>query len=422
MKAEKLIALFLSIVVILSGFTFSVSAKEIEYSSISITEYELSKTNPIMTLDEVEENPVSIDTEKLRQDIFDTVYNGGSELNIYHFNIPLDNANILSNLIFDSMPELLKTVNKIYFSYYKGENTILFIKFDYSVTNDKFRNIYNKFNIAAKSMVSGLNNKYLTSVQKALVLHDRLAVRCEYDLQAAADLEDFNKNNTDNNAVMPWDAAFCAYGALVEGSAVCQGYSEAYKYLLELVGIKSDLCSSVLLNHVWNIVYIDGKGYHVDVTWDDPVWQDDNGNYIQKPEDYIEHNNFLLSSLALFYNGHNFQGYYDYNFTPSDQKYDNYFWKDCHHETFAIGNGLYHYNEDGDFCVYTEHTSLVDSGKGDIDKDRSIKSTDLSYCRKFLIEELIPTQEQFTACDINNDGEINLSDLVRYKQILMYIN
>ncbi len=275
---------------------------------------------------------------------------------------------------------------------------------------------------AANELTAGLNTVALTDVQKALILHDRLAIVCEYDVAAANALEEFNKANSGNpNAITPWDAAFSAYGALVEGSAVCQGYAEAYEYLLEKVEIKSELCNSTLLNHVWNIVYINGLTYHVDVTWDDPVWVDENRNYINKPTDYIEHNNFLLSSLALYHNGHNQNNYYDYNFTPYDTTYDNYFWKDCHCETFLIGNGLYHYNEDGGFCEYDNHSTLVESGLGDIDKDNFIKATDISYCRKFLLESITPDGQQFTACDLTKDGKLSASDLVRYKKILLYL-
>lgn len=69
-----------------------------------------------------------------------------------------------------------------------------------------------------------------------------------------------------------------AYGALVEGVAVCEGYAESLQYLLQRVGIQSveilgygttDLETGKGENHAWNIVRIDGKYYYVDLTWDD---------------------------------------------------------------------------------------------------------------------------------------------------------
>lgn len=64
---------------------------------------------------------------------------------------------------------------------------------------------------------------------------------------------------------------FSAYGALVGGSAVCEGYSYAMSLLLNNVGIPTS-CVSGSSNgelHMWNVVQIDGNWYHIDSTWDD---------------------------------------------------------------------------------------------------------------------------------------------------------
>ena len=62
------------------------------------------------------------------------------------------------------------------------------------------------------------------------------------------------------------------YGALVSHSAVCQGYSETMFYLLKNAGLSCAIASSSNINHAWNIVKLHGKWYHIDATWDDPVW------------------------------------------------------------------------------------------------------------------------------------------------------
>lgn len=66
--------------------------------------------------------------------------------------------------------------------------------------------------------------------------------------------------------------AFTAYGALVEGSAVCEGYSRAAQLILNAFGIKNGLICGTTDDgegHMWNIVNIDSKWYHLDITWDD---------------------------------------------------------------------------------------------------------------------------------------------------------
>ena len=68
------------------------------------------------------------------------------------------------------------------------------------------------------------------------------------------------------------------YGAFRNGTAVCEGYARAFKYILDGLGIPCVLVSGTGTNsagetesHAWNYVQLDGKWYGIDVTWDDPV-------------------------------------------------------------------------------------------------------------------------------------------------------
>lgn len=67
-------------------------------------------------------------------------------------------------------------------------------------------------------------------------------------------------------------------GALLKQVAVCAGISKAYSYLLELGGVPCHYISGQTSGggHAWNIVKLDGKYYHVDVTWalSDTGWKD----------------------------------------------------------------------------------------------------------------------------------------------------
>lgn len=70
-----------------------------------------------------------------------------------------------------------------------------------------------------------------------------------------------------------------AYSALVDGVAVCDGYSEAFKYLLDKVEIENVLIFGEAkeealkfkntINHAWNLIKVGDKYYHYDLTWDD---------------------------------------------------------------------------------------------------------------------------------------------------------
>lgn len=93
-----------------------------------------------------------------------------------------------------------------------------------------------------------------------LYLHDRLAERCRYEDAAAAEQEQYPH-------------AFNAYGALVLGEAVCEGYSRGMLLLLQNAGIEGTLVTGQSISsgeeHMWNLVRINGQTYHLDVTWDD---------------------------------------------------------------------------------------------------------------------------------------------------------
>ena len=97
--------------------------------------------------------------------------------------------------------------------------------------------------------------------EQAILAHDLLVKRIAYDGEAARTIWG---TNVDSHA-------FSAYGALVEGKAVCEGYAEAYQLVLERLGIP---CLAVLGDsrgqaHQWNLVELDGRFYHADLTWDD---------------------------------------------------------------------------------------------------------------------------------------------------------
>ena len=80
--------------------------------------------------------------------------------------------------------------------------------------------------------------------------HDYLILNCTYDEAA-----EYNH---------------MAYGALVDGKAVCEGYAKAFAYLCDRVGIENLLVTGMSADkHMWNMVKIDGEWYHIDVTQDD---------------------------------------------------------------------------------------------------------------------------------------------------------
>ena len=102
-----------------------------------------------------------------------------------------------------------------------------------------------------------LNLQGKSDYEKLLAVYEYICSNVEYDHAAV--------ENPNENLL-----AFTAYGALVENSAVCQGYANLlYRLILEL-----DIDSRVIsgmgggIGHAWNIVRLDGLYYNLDATWD----------------------------------------------------------------------------------------------------------------------------------------------------------
>lgn len=71
------------------------------------------------------------------------------------------------------------------------------------------------------------------------------------------------------------------FDTLAYGTAVCQGYANAFKKMMEAAGVPTDYVSgqgwtgSEWGSHGWNRVLIDGTYYYVDVTWNDCLGRND---------------------------------------------------------------------------------------------------------------------------------------------------
>ena len=218
--------------------------------------------------------------------------------------------------LYDERPDLFHLTGPVNFTYYPG-GPIVSVHLQYTCSAEEYAAKLKQVEDAAAPLLAGLGKQSLTDVQRALLLHDRLAVHCAYDMGTyTGENPGFNSRNI--------------YGALVERSAACDGYTRAYQYLLSRVGIRSRINRSATSGHSWNIVYIGGKAYHVDVTFDDPII-DITGR--------VSHENFLLSSDALYKSNH---AWSDYDTEPSDTRYDDYFWQRSNASFLLVSGKLYY--------------------------------------------------------------------------------
>lgn len=138
-----------------------------------------------------------------------------------------------------------------YSGYLNSENTEIITKIYMYCYADREETALakQKYDSAADKLIAGITPD-MPEFERELILHDRLAGHIAYE---------------------DGDYVHDAYGALVNGKAVCEGYAKAFQYLLQKVGIQSFMATGIGNGdlHAWNIVRIDSKYYNVDLTWDD---------------------------------------------------------------------------------------------------------------------------------------------------------
>lgn len=286
--------------------------------------------------------PVTFSNGKTDLDGLKNALNNGfknyeDSVDVSAYNLPYSDEGIgaLQNIMSGGLPECFHI--GISYNINMRGNVISAIIPQYVYTQQEYTKMYNEMITEANKLLRGIkNNNSLGDVEKALLLHDRLAVECEYDYA-----------NYLNNKVPT--ISHTMYGAVVNDVAVCQGYALAYGFLLDAVGIKNEYCSSMALGHAWNIVYINGNPYHVDVTWDDPVW-DISGR--------VHHDNFLRSTDGIKATKHNAN---DFISTPSDTTYDEYFWQESTAAFVIIDNTVYYEDDDRHIRRYSDKESIYDS-------------------------------------------------------------
>lgn len=95
---------------------------------------------------------------------------------------------------------------------------------------------------------------------KALFVHDYLVDHTVFEYQQPDGTE------------QEYKICHTAYGCISKGSAVCEGYSRAFQYLMKLLSVPCGTCSGMAAgdNHAWNYVCLDNDYYWLDLTWDDP--------------------------------------------------------------------------------------------------------------------------------------------------------
>lgn len=109
---------------------------------------------------------------------------------------------------------------------------------------------------AAAGLINYLALTGKTDYERLTAIYSWICEKVKYDYG--------NLNNGD------YTLKYTAYAALVNKTAVCQGYAVLLYRLALMAGIETRIVTGTANGggHAWNIVKLDGKWYHVDATWD----------------------------------------------------------------------------------------------------------------------------------------------------------
>ncbi|MBE1556628.1 DUF5050 domain-containing protein [Sporosarcina limicola] len=153
------------------------------------------------------------------------------------------------------------------------------IEFSYVIPIDSAQKNAAALSKEMNKVLAIVNKSGSTDFDKVKAIHDYIVLNVAYDY-----------DNLLNNTV-PADS-YTAYGALIKGVAVCEGYTKAAQLLMDRLGIENYYVEGSGNGglHAWNLVKLNGHYYSMDITWDDPV---------PNVEGVVSYKYFLVSSDQL---------------------------------------------------------------------------------------------------------------------------
>lgn len=232
-----------------------------KYSKININDY--YKDDNFNYVDDYTESGI-----KNRNDLINSIYyaiNSGTDYIERYIDSDYTNyindINTLTAYNGAEFKKVISTLNNFVHPYNSSNNVKISYGGDYKIgitinrayTQDEINEINNKVD---KILNENVNNN-MPPKEKIRAIHDYIINHTEYDkLKYENKNDDTYKSNT-------------AYGVLIEGYGTCNGYADAMEIFLDKMNVINYKISNE--EHIWNLVYLDGKWYHLDLTWDDPI-------------------------------------------------------------------------------------------------------------------------------------------------------
>ena len=246
--------------------------------------------------------------------------------------VNIKDLNLDKNLVLSTLADLNvrveggEAISKLSCYYSRDTGLAVAIGLEYCTAQDVAA-----MQVKLDQLVDQANTLCQTDLEKVFYVHEWLVQNIAYDREHLSD------NVQDDHNLR---------GALLDGTAVCDGYAKTYALTLRKLGITGVLVTSKDIGHAWNMVELDGNWYQVDCTWDDPVDGSDQLGYCMHKhllctteEMNTNHNDDGDDSVAFDLENLGTQNIVN---LATDDTYENTWWKDKKSAIFPCGGDWYY--------------------------------------------------------------------------------
>lgn len=233
------------------------------------------------------------------------------------YNISTTRLNHIVSMAFLEAPDLCYVSGhyRYYYNEYNGYLIVTRLEIEYPYS-DVAMDLMMEAVKEEKEAVVALVDENMSDLEKVMAIHNYIVSNHEYDYTYTI---------------------YDIYGFFTQRTGTCSAYAKAMTYFLRELGIECSYARSDEMNHVWNVVKLDGMWYHIDATWDDPNDRVGYGSY-----------KYFLKS------DEHFRKYCDHYSWESDYEassawYDDYYFEDYYSPLFYYG-GEWYGEKNG--CIY----------------------------------------------------------------------
>lgn len=224
---------------------------------------------------------------KIEDNIYRTLLNFDNRLilkpkdyTVNEFQRDFGDGNILNRII-EENPDIDYGFNGYNIKYWvRGKYvTKLELKLYYTskIVNNNAENL-NKYKIGKNEMIAKKEsvdlkieefinnniNENMSDLEKEKAIHDFIIKNADYDV------ENGDKGIRDNHT---------SYGVLINGKGVCDSYAKAFFTLGKKSGLNVRYLRGLGINdnyagpHAWNLIRLEDSWYNIDLTWNDPIYE-----------------------------------------------------------------------------------------------------------------------------------------------------